>query len=156
MKKYKIFLVLMTMVVACSLMCSCGDDKDEPQNPMLGAWELVPDQEKMQQIEQELVAQLAQAELLNEQTIDILTRVKEIVASLSVVVQFNADGTARLYSYRSSVGVFVTGTWTITGQALILQVGTLQLPVTNLVTDGNTLQCNIGDLQFEFIRYEKR
>ncbi|MBR6489917.1 MAG: hypothetical protein IKT03_05215, partial [Muribaculaceae bacterium] len=59
----------------------------------------------------------------------------------------------------NSLGAFVSGTWTLTmteqGQVLLLTVGHLQLPVTNLQTDGEILQCNIGSLPLAFKKYSK-
>lgn len=145
-------------MACCYAFTSCGDDKEEPQpsNPLLGAWEAVIDQATSQQLEQQLVTYLAENGQLTQETIDALNKVKEIVSTTRFVVQFNADGTARLYLYRSGVGPFVTGTWALTEQALVLQVGTLQLPVTNLQTDGKTLQCSVAGIPMTFKRYSNK
>lgn len=146
--------VIVLAMIFCWAFTSCGDDKnEEPQNPLFGAWEIDADAETIGQLEQMIVTTLAQQGQLSPDDIEILTRAKEIIASSQFVVQFNADGTARLYSYRNGVGLFITGTWTLTEQALILSVGTLKLPVTDLQTDGTTLQCKIGLLPLKFKKY---
>ena len=153
------FVLLLVAMAFCYACTSCGDDKQEepqPGNPLLGAWEAVIDEAKSQQLEQTIVNYLAQNGQLTQETIDALNRVKEIVATTRFVVQFNSDGTARLYAYRGGVAPFVTGSWTLTEQALILKVGTLQLPVTNLQTDGTTLHCTVADLPMTFTRYSNK
>lgn len=153
------FALLVVAMVCCYAFTSCGNDNDEPAtpaNPLLGAWEMVPDAAAMQQLEMQIVTTLQQAEMLTPEVIDALNRVKEIVASTSVVVQFNADSTARLYSYRGGIGPFITGSWALTEQALVLKVGTLELPVTDIQTDGNTLKCNVAGVPLTFKRYHKR
>lgn len=152
------FVLLLVAIAFCYACTSCGDDKQEPQpsNPLLGAWEAVIDEAKSQQLEQTIVNYLAQNGQLTQETIDALNRVKEIVATTRFVVQFNSDGTARLYAYRGGVAPFVTGSWALTEQALILKVGTLQLPVTNLQTDGTTLHCTVADLPMTFTRYSNK
>lgn len=152
------FAVLLVAIACCYAFSSCGDDKEEPQpsNPLLGAWEVVNDTSTSQQLEQILVNYLAQNGQLTQENIDVLTRVKEIISDMRFVVLFNADGSARLYAYRGGVGPFVSGTWTLTEQALILQVGTLQLPVTNLQTDGTTLKCTVAGMPLTFTRYSNK
>lgn len=152
------FAVVLLAIACCYAFTSCGDDKEDPQpsNPLLGAWETVCDEAVSQQLEQLIVNYLSQNEQLEQEAIEVLTRVKEIVSTTRFVVQFNEDGTARLYAYRGGVGPFVTGTWTLTEQALIVQVGLLKLPVTNLQTDGNTLQCNVANLSLTFTRYSNK
>lgn len=146
--------VIVVAMIFCWAFTSCGDDKnEEPQNPLFGAWEIDADAETIGQLEQMIVSTLAQQGELTPDDIQILTRAKEIITSSQFVVQFNADGTARLYGYRSGVGVFITGTWTMTEQGLLLSVGNLNLPVTDLQTDGKTLQCKIGSLPLKFKKY---
>ncbi|MBR5029786.1 MAG: hypothetical protein IKX63_01610 [Muribaculaceae bacterium] len=151
--------MLIVAMICCWAFTSCGDDKDEPQNPLFGAWEVTSDEAAIGQLEQMIVTSLAQDGTLTPEAIEVLTRVKDIISTYKFVVQFNADGTARLYSYHNSLGAFVSGTWTLTmteqGQVLLLTVGHLQLPVTNLQTDGEILQCNIGSLPLAFKKYSK-
>ena len=146
--------VVVVAMIFCWAFSSCGDDKkEEPQNPLFGAWEIDADAETLGQLEQMIVTTLAQEGHLTPEAIDILTRAQEIITTSQFVVQFNADGTARLYGYRNGVGPFISGTWTMTEQALVLSVGSLKLPITDLQTDGKTLQCKIGALPLKFKKY---
>ena len=146
--------LLVVAMICCYAFTSCGDGKDkEPQNPLFGAWEIDSDAETIAQLEEMLVTQLAQQGELTPEAIDILTRAKDIIATYEFVIQFNADGTARLYGYRNGIGPFITGNWTMTEQALVLSVGPLKLPITDLQTDGKTLQCKIGNLPLKFKKY---
>ena len=153
MKHKNIIAVFTLLIVACCGIWSCSDKKDEPQNPLLGAWELT---NGVELLEQQVVAILMENNNeLTPENITILQRVKGILETLQVVVQFNADGTTRLYSYRNGFGLFVSGTWTPTEQGIMLQAGNLSLLVTNIVTDGNVMQCNVGDITLQFKRYTK-
>jgi len=149
------WLVLVMAMIGCWAITACDDDKKEdPQNPLFGAWEATCDEATIEHIEQMIVATLAQEGELPAEAIEALNHAKDIIAVSRFVVQFNSDGTVRLYSYKNGVGPFVSGTWTMTDQALILKVAGLQLPITNLQTDGKTLNCNIGELPLTFKRYQ--
>lgn len=146
--------VLIMSMIGCWAFSACNDDKKEdPQNPLFGAWEATCDEATIEQLEQMIVTTLAQQGQLSTDAIEALNKAKDIIATSQFVVQFNADGTARLYGYHNGVGPFVSGTWSLTDQALVLKVAGLQLPITNLQTDGKTLQCNIGNLPLTFKRY---
>ena len=157
MKRKSILLGWTVLVVAmfcCWAFTSCGDDKEEgPQNPLFGAWEVTSDKAAIEQLEQMIVTTLAQQGELSQEAIDVLTQAKEIITTAQFVVLFNSDGTARLYGYRNGVGPFLSGYWTMTDQALILSVGLVELPITNIQTDGKVLQCNIGPLPLTFKKY---
>lgn len=157
MKRKSILLgwtVLIVAMICCWAFTSCGDDKEEgQQNPLFGAWEVTSDKAVIEQLEQMIVTNLAQHGEISQETIEVLTQAKEIITTAQFVVLFNSDGTARLYAYRNGVGPFLSGTWTMTEQALILKVGSVELPITNIQTDGKVLQCNIGQLPLTFKKY---
>lgn len=149
--------MLIVAMICCWAFTSCGDDKnDEPQNPLYGAWEMTSDKATLAQLDQMISATLAQ-QGLNPQSIETLNIVKSIVAESSIVVQINADGTSKLYSYRNGSGLFIIGKWTMIGeQAILFTVADLQLPVTDLQLSGNTLTCKIGQLPLSFTRFQKQ
>ena len=150
--KTKNIIISLLLTVTCCCLWSCGDDKEEPKNPLIGAWELT---NGVELLEQQVVSILMENNALTQENINILQRIKEILETFQVVVQFNADGTSRMYSYRNGFGLFVSGTWTITEQGIILQAGNMTLLVTNIVTDGTVMQCNVGDITLQFQRYKK-
>ena len=150
------FALLVVAIVCCWAFSSCGDDKDEvPHNPMMGAWEFVKDEAVAQQLEQKIVTELSENNMLTQEAIDALTRIKEIVATSEFLVQLDIDGTVRLYAYHNGIGSFVSGTWQMTEQALLLQVANLTLAVTDIQLDGNTMHCKIGHLPLTFKKYTK-
>jgi hypothetical protein len=150
------FAVLVVAMVCCYVFSACGDDKEEPQDPLLGAWEYVHNPEATAALGQMLAQTLQENQALTPDNIQLLTRVKEIIETTKFVVQLNADGTARLYAYPSSgIGPFVSGTWQMTEQALLLQAGNLTLGVTNIRLEGTNLYCMLGDLPLTFKKYTK-
>lgn len=150
------FALLVVAIVCCWAFSSCGDDKDEvPQNPMMGAWVFVKDEAVAQQLEQKIVTELSENDMLTQETIYALTKIKKIVATSEFLVQFDIDGTVRLYAYHNGIGPFVSGTWQMTEQALLLQVADLTLAVINIQLDGNTMHCKIDELPLTFKKYTK-
>lgn len=151
------FAMLVVAMVCCWAFTSCDDDKspvEQPTNPLFGAWQMTSDKATLAQLEQMIAATLAQ-QGLDPQSIETLNIVKSIVAESSIVVQINADGTSKLYSYRNGMGLFVIGKWTmISEQAILFTVADLQLPVTDLQLNGDTLTCKIGQLPLSFTRYQ--
>ena len=150
------FALLVVAMVCCYVFSACGDDKNEPQNPLFGAWVYVHSPETTATLQQMLLIELQENQTLTTENIELLAKVKEIIATSEFVVQINADGTSRLYAYTSSgIGPFISGTWQMTDQALLLQTANLTLAVTNIQLDGDTLHCTIGDLPLTFVRYTK-
>ena len=150
------FAILIVAMFFCWACSSCGDDKgkDEPSYPFLGAWEYQKNPAVIAQLEQMIIMKLQEDGALTQESIQILQRVKDIISTSEFVVQFKADGEARLYAYGSNgLGVFVTGSWLLTDKALLLQVGDLALAVTNVNYDGTTLSCTIGELPLSFKKY---
>ena len=148
--------VLVVAMICCWAFTSCGDDdkKDEPASQLMGAWEYQKDPMVLSQLEAMLVAQLQQEGALTQENIQILQKVKEIIATGDFVVCLMEDGEARLYLYdENGLGIFVSGTWLMTDKALLLQVRDLTLAVTNMNFDGTTLTCTIGDLPLKFKKY---
>ncbi len=146
------FAMLIIAMVVCWACSSCGDDKkDEPTSQLVGAWKHEYNPIVAAQLEAMLVAKLQEGGALTQENIQILQKVKEIISTIDFIVQFNEDGEARLYAYGDKgLGVFVTGSWLMTDDALLLQVRDLVLAVTNLKIDGKTLTCTIGDLPLTF------
>ena len=146
------FALLVMAMVCCYVFSACGDDKkDEPQNPLLGAWEIVKTPETIGTLEQMLTQLLQGNDALIQENIEILNKVKSIIGSGRFIVQLSEGGESRLYAYNEKgLGAFVSGSWTMTEQALLLGVGTLTLPVTNITIDGNTLHGYVGELPLTF------
>lgn len=152
------FALLVMAMVCCYVFSACGDDKDEPVgNKLMGVWQYEKNPVVLSQIEQALVAQLQEDGALTQENIQILQRVKEIIANGEFVVQLKEDNEARLYAYgESGLGVFVAGSWIMTDNAMILQVRDLVLAVTNINCDGDKLTCTIGELPLSFKKYKKK
>lgn len=146
------FAMLIIAMVVCWACSSCGDDKkDEPSSQLVGAWKHEFNPTVAAQLEAMIVAKLQEEGALTQENIQVLQKVKEIVSTIDFIVQFKDDGEARLYAYGDQgVGVFVTGSWLMTDDALLLQVRDLVLAVTNLKINGKTLTCTIGDLPLTF------
>ncbi|MBR5085372.1 MAG: hypothetical protein IKX31_00010 [Muribaculaceae bacterium] len=152
------FAILIVAMICCWACSSCGDDngKDEPSNPLLGAWEYEKNPAVIAQLEQMIIMKLQNDGALAQESAQILQRVKDIISTSEFVVLLKEDGEARLYAYgEKGLGVFVSGTWVMTDSALLLQVKDLTLPVTNINYDGTTLSCTIGELPLSFKRYTK-
>lgn len=150
------FAILIVAMICCWACSSCGDDngKDEPSNPLLGAWEYEKNPAVIAQLEQMIIMKLQDDGALAQESAQILQRVKDIISTSEFVVLLKEDGEARLYAYgEKGLGVFVSGTWMMTDSALLLQVKDLTLPVTNINYDGTTLSCTIGELPLSFKRY---
>ena len=148
--------MLVVAMICCWAFTSCGDDdkNDEPVSQLVGAWEYQKNPQVLAQLEAMLVAQLQQEGTLTQENIQILQKVKEIIADGDFVVYLKEDGEARLYLYgENGLGIFVSGTWLMTDKALLLQVRDLTLAVTNINFDGTTLTCTIGDLPLSFKKY---
>lgn len=148
--------MLVVAMICCWAFTSCGDDKDkdEPRNPLMGAWEYQKNPQVLAQLEAMLVEQLQQEGALTPDNLQTLQRVKDIIATGKFVVYFKDDGETRLYLYgEKGLGVFVSGTWLQTDKALLLQVRDLTLAVTNISFDGTTMSCTIGDLPLKFNKY---
>ena len=153
------FAMLIVTMVCCWAFTSCGndDDKDEPQNPLFGAWEYVHNPQVEAALEQMIIQKLQEDQALTPENIELLTKVKEIIATHEFIIQIKPDGEARLYTYgNNGIGVFVTGSWLQTDKALILQASNLTLAVTDLQLNGNTLTCKIGQLPLAFTRVKKQ
>ena len=151
-------LMLLVLALACGMATSsCGSDDDKtPANPLVGAWQVNVEEAVVQNLEQQVANFLASHEALSQEAVEVLTRVKQIVASVNFVVLINDDGTARLYSTRNGVGVFVSGSWQLTPQALLFTVGDLQLPVTDLkILDANNLSCTVAGVPLRFVRVQR-
>lgn len=149
------FAILIAAMVCCWACSSCGNDKekDEPQNPLLGAWEYIHNPQVAALLEQKILEELQQNNALTPENIQILTKVKDIVGTSEFVIQLNTDGSARLYAYAThGVGPFVTGTWLQTDKALLLSAADLTVAVTDIQTDGTTLRCKVGELPLIFNR----
>lgn len=149
--------MLVVAMICCWAFTSCGDDdkaKDEPKSQLMGAWEYQKNPQVLAQLESMLVAQLQQEGALTPDNIEILQKVKEIIATGEFVIYFKDDGEARLYLYdEKGLGIFVAGSWLMTDKALLLQVRDLTLAVTNISFDGSTMNCTIGDLPLSFKKY---
>ena len=153
------FALLVMAMVCCYVFSACGDDKDEPaSNKVIGVWQYEKNPIVLAQLEQMLVAQLQQEGALTEENIQILQRVKEILANGAFVVQIKEENNeARLYAYGDKgLGVFVSGTWLMTDEAMILQVRDLVLAVTNINSNGDQLTCTIGELPLTFKKYSNK
>lgn len=147
------FALLVMAMVCCYVFSACGDDNnnDEPKNPLIGAWEIEKTTETIGALEQLLTNLLQENDALVQENIEILKKVETIVATGQFIVQFNEGGEARLYAYNGKgLGAFVVGSWTMTEQALLLGVGTITLPVTNITVDGGTLHGYVGQLPLTF------
>ncbi len=148
--------VLVVAMICCWAFTSCGDDKakDEPKSQLLGAWEYQKNPAVLSQLEAAIVAQLQEEGALTPGNIEILQKVKEIIATGEFVVYFKEDGEVRLYLYgEKGLGVFISGSWLMTDKALLLQVRDMTLAVTNIIYDGTTMNCTIGDLPLSFKKY---
>ena len=160
MKNYfKLMSLLLGMVLCSAAFVACGDDNDEPaSNKVIGVWQYEKNPIVLAQLEQMLVAQLQQEGALTEENIQILQRVKEILANGAFVVQIKEENNeARLYAYGDKgLGVFVSGTWLMTDEAMILQVRDLVLAVTNINCNGDQLTCTIGELPLTFKKYSNK
>ena len=150
--------MLIVAMVCCWAFTSCGDDKDEPkENQLMGVWEYEKDPVVLAQLEQAIVAKLQEEGELTEENIQLLQRAKSIIATGEFVIQLKEENNeARLYAYSDKgLGVFISGTWLMTDNALILQVSDYVVAVTNINFDGTKLSCNIGELPLTFKKYKK-
>ena len=153
------FAMLIVTMVCCWAFTSCGndDDKDEPQNPLFGAWEYVHNPQVAAALEQMIVQELQENQTLTPENIQLLNRVKEIVTTHEFIVSIQPDGEARLYTYNENgIGIFVTGSWIQTDKALILQASNLTVAATDIALNGNTLTCKIGELPLSFTRVNNK
>lgn len=147
--------VLVVAMICCWAFSSCGDDKekDEPKNPLMGAWEYQKNPQVLAQLEA-MIVELQQEGALTPYNLEALQRIEDIIATGKFVVCFNEDGEVRLYFYgEDGLGIFVSGTWQPTDNAVLLQVCDLTLALTNITIDGDTLNCTISDLPLSFKRY---
>jgi len=151
----KLLSIIFVLVSFSFMFTGCGDDKknEEPSNPLMDAWVWSNGDAYAHLIEEEIVEILTENDQLTPENVEILTRIKNLVSSITFVIQFNEDGTARMYGYRNGVAPFVTGTWSIIPNGVLLKVGTLQLPVNILKLEDNTLECMVGEFPLAFKRY---
>jgi len=153
------FAMLIIAMAVCWACSSCGDDndKDEPQNPLFGAWEYVHNPQVAAVLEQMIVQELQENQALTPENIQLLTKVKEIIATHEFIIQIKPDGEARLYTYNDNgIGVFVTGSWLQTDKALILQASNFTVAATDIALNGNTLTCKIGELPLAFTKVNSK